>query len=105
MKRSEKRERENLARIFYTIIQTNSPLDSLSIHFGKTIVIKIIQVASIETPLPVYNVDVMVGWNIVGEVSITVNKWSSRYEVNKFRMEGGLKRIREVMKIILNETN
>ena len=101
MKRSEKRERENLARMFYTIIQTNSPfLDSLSIHFGKTLVITIIQVASIETPLPVYKVGVMIGWNIVGEASITVNDWSSCYEVNKFKMEGGLKRIREVMELI-----
>ena len=81
MKRSEKRERENLGRIFYTIIQ----------------------IASIETPLPVYNVGVMIGWNIVGEASITVNEWSSRYEVNRFKMEGGLKRIREIKKIILNE--
>ena len=106
MKRSEKRERENLVRMFYTIIQTNSPfLDSLSIHFGKTLVITIIQIASIETPLPVYNVGVMVGWNIVGEASITVNEWSSRYEVNKFKMEGGLKRIREIKKIILNEAS
>jgi hypothetical protein len=106
MKRSEKRERENLARMFYTIIQTNSPfLDPLSIHFSKTLVITIIQTASIETPLPVYNVCVMVGWNIVGEASITVNEWSSRYEVNKFKMEGGLKRIREIKKIILNEAS
>ena len=106
MKRSEKRERENLGRIFYTIIQINSPfLDPLSIRFGKTLVITIIQVASIETPLPVYNVGVMVGWNIVGEASITVNKWSSSYEVNKFKMEGGLKRIREIKKIILNEAS
>ena len=103
MKRLEQRERENLARIFYTIIQTNSPfLDSLSINFGKTLVITINQVASIKTPLPVYNVGVMVDWNIVvvGEASITVNKWSSRYEINKFKMEGGLKRIREVMELI-----
>lgn len=106
MKRSEKRERENLGRIFYTIIQINSPfLDPLSIRFGKTLVITIIQVASIETPLPVYNVGVMVGWNIVGEASITVNEWSSSYEVNKFKMEGGLKRIREIKKIILNEAS
>ena len=106
MKRSEKRERENLARMFYTIIQTNSPfLDPLSIHFGKTLVITIIQTASIETPLPVYNVGVMVGWNIVGEASITVNKWSSCYEINKFKIEGGLKRIREIKKIILNEAS
>ena len=105
MKRSEKRERENLARIFYTIIQTNSPfLDSLSINFGKTLVITIIHIASFETPLPVYKVGVMLGWDIVGEASITVNKWSSRYEVNKFKMDGGLKRIREIKKIILNET-
>ena len=104
MKRLEQRERENLGRIFYTIIQTNSPfLDSLSIRFGKTLVITVIPVASIETPLPVYNVGVMVGWNIVGEASITVNEWSSSYEVNKFKMEGGLKRIREIKKIILNE--
>ena len=106
MKRSEKRERENLGRVFYTIIQTNtnSPLlDSFSVYFGKTLVITIIRVASIETPHPVYSVGVMVGWNIVGEASITVNEWSSRYEVNKFKMEGGLKRIREIKKIILNE--
>lgn len=101
MKRLEQRERENLGRIFYTIIQTNSPfLDPLSIQFGKTLVIKIIQIASIETPLPVYNVGVMIGRDIVGEASITVNKWSSCYEVNKFKMKGGLKRIREVMKLI-----
>ena len=106
MKRSEKRERENLARMFYTIIQTNSPFfGPLSIHFGKILVITIIQTASIETPLPVYNVGVMIGWNIVGEASITVNEWSSRYEVNKFKMEGGLKRIREIKKIILNEAS
>ena len=92
--------------MFYTIIQTNSPfLDSLSIHFGKTLVITIIQIASIETPLPVYNVGVTIGWNIVGEASITVNEWSSHYEVNKFKMEGGLKRIREIKKIILNEAS
>jgi hypothetical protein len=47
----------------------------------------------------------MIGWNIVGEASITVNEWSSRYEVNKFKMEGGLKRIREIKKIILNEAS
>lgn len=106
MKRSEKRERESLAKIFYTIIQTNSPfLDSLSINFGKTLVITIIQVVSFETPLPVYKVGVMLGWDIVGEASITVNKWSSRYEVNKFKMDGGLKRIREIKKIILNEAS
>lgn len=106
MKRSEKRERENLGRIFYTIVQANSPfLDPLSIHFGKTLVITIIQTASIETPLPVYKVGVMIGWDIVGEASITVNKWSSCYEVNNFKMEGGLKRIREIKKIILNETS
>ena len=42
----------------------------------------------------------MVDWDIVGEASITVNKWSSRYEINKFKMEGGLKGIREVMELI-----
>ena len=106
MKRSEKRERENLARIFYTIIQTNLSFTSpLTLHIGKTLVINIIQVAPIETPLPVYNIGVMIGWNIVGEASITVNKWSSRYEVNKFKMVGGLKRIREIKKIILNEAS
>ena len=105
MKRPEQRERKNLGRIFYTIIQINSPfLNSLSIRFGKTLVITIIQVASIETPYPVYNVGVMVGWNIVGEASITVKEWSL-YEVNKFKMEGGLKRIREIKKIILNEAS
>ena len=104
MKRLEQRERENLGRMFYTILQANSPfLDHLSIHFGKTLLITIIRIA--ETPLPVYNVGVMVGWNIVGEVSITVNNWDSRYEVNKFKMEGGLKRIREIKKIILNEAS
>lgn len=45
----------------------------------------------------------MVGWNIVVGASIIVNQWSSCYEVNKFKMEGGLKRIREIKKIILNE--
>ena len=109
MKRSERRERENLVRIFYTIIQTiqtNSPsLNFIPIHFGETLVITVIQIASTETPLPVYNVGVMIGRDIVGEASITVNKWGSRYEINKFKMEGGLKRIREIKKIILNEAS
>ena len=101
MKRSEKRERENLARIFYTMIQTNPSIaNPLSLHIGKTLIITIIPTASIETLFPIYNIGVMIGWNVVGEVSITINKWSSRYEVNKFKMVGGLKRIREVMEII-----
>ena len=101
MKRSEKRERENLARIFYTMIQTNlSFTNPLSLHISKTLVINIIQVASIETLLPVYKVDVIMGWNIVGEVSMSVSLIESRYEIRKFKMVGGLKRIREVMKII-----
>jgi hypothetical protein len=103
MKRSEKRERENLARIFYTMIQTiPSFTNSLSIRISKTLVINIIQVASIETLLPVYKVSVIMGWNIIGEVSMSVSLLGSRYEIEirEFKMAGGLKRIREVMEII-----
>ena len=100
MKRSEKRERENLARIFYTMIQTNlSFTNSISLHIGETLVINIIQVSSIETLFPVY-IGVIMGWDIVGEVSMSVSLLESRYEIRKFKMAGGLKRIREVMKII-----
>lgn len=101
MKRSEKRERENLARIFYTIIQANLSFTSpLTLRINKTLVISIIQVASIETLLPVYNISVIIGWNIVGEVSMSVSLLGSHYEIRKFKMAGGLKRIREVMEII-----
>ena len=101
MKRSEKRERENLARIFYTMIQTNlSFTNSLSLHISKTLVINIIQVASIETLLPVYKVGVIMRWDIVGEVSMSISLLESHYEIREFKMAGGLKRIREVMEII-----
>ena len=103
MKRIEKRERENLGRIFYIMIQTNNTsfTNPLSLHFGKTLIINIIQVASIETLLPVYKVGIIMDWDIVGGVSMSVSRLiGSCYEIREFKMAGGLKRIREVMKII-----
>ena len=74
----------------------------MSIRISKTLAINIIQVSSIETLLPVYKVGVIMGWDIVGEISISVSLLGSRYEIEirEFKLAGGLKRVREVMELI-----
>ena len=102
MKRLEKRERENLSRIFYTIIKNNNC--SFSFIRGN-FQINIQQVAIPETPLPTYNIVVIKTEETYFEfvISFSISMGYGKYEVRNFKSTTGCKVIKEVIKVMKNE--
>jgi hypothetical protein len=97
MKRLEKRERENLVRIFYTIIKNN---DYSFTFVSGNFQINIQQSAIPETPLLTYNIAVIRTDETYFEfvISFSISMGYEKYEVRNFKSLGGCKVIREVIR-------
>ena len=101
MKKLEKRERENLVRIFYTIIKDNNY--SFSFVRGK-FEINIQQVAILETPLPTYSIVIIKASEtyITLAISFSISMGYGKYEVRNFKSINP-NVIREVIKAMKDE--
>jgi hypothetical protein len=104
MKRLEQRERENLGRIFYTMIRV-SPDNPISPVFGRYR-IRIEPIFSLDTLLPTYAVGVIKDKEyLIIKTTILINQFSSSYDIKEFKVTGGLMTLRDVLGEIKNEKN
>lgn len=105
MKRPEKRERENLGRIFYTMIKVSpSPNNPISPDFGRYR-IRIEPIFSLDTPLLTnYVVGVIKDKEyLIVKTTISISQFSSFYDIKEFKVTGGLMTLRDVLGEIKNE--
>jgi hypothetical protein len=102
MKRLEQRERENLGRIFYTMIRV-SPDNPISPDFGRYR-IRIELIFSPDTLLPIYIVGVIKDKEyLIVKTSILIDQFSGSYDIKEFKVTGGLMTLRGVLEEIKNE--
>ena len=104
MKRLEKRERENLVRIFYTIIKDN---DCSFTFVSGNFQINIQQSAIPETPLPTYNIVIIRTDETYFEfvISFSISMGYGNYEVRNFKLAVNPNVIKEVIKAIKHEAD
>lgn len=102
MKRKEVRLREELGRIFYTIIKL-SPGYPISSDLGRYR-IRIESIFTLDSLLPTYAVGVIKDKEyLIIKTVIHINQFSSSYDVREFKVTGGLMTLREVLGEIKNE--
>ena len=96
MKRLEQRERENLGRIFYTMIRV-SPDNPISPDFGRYR-IRIGSIFTLDTFFPTYVVEVIKNKEYpIIKTTILINQFSSSYDIKEFKVTGGLMTLRDVL--------
>ena len=107
MKRLEKRERENLSRIFYTIIKNNDDYSFKSTFVRGNFHISIQQVAIPETPLPTYSIVIIredrTYFELIISFSISIGNYGN-FEVRNFKSTNP-NVIKEVIKAMKYETD
>jgi hypothetical protein len=102
MKRLEQRERENLGRIFYTMIRV-SPDNPISPDFGRYR-IRIEPIFTLNTFFPTYVVGVIKDKEyLIIKTIFHINQFSSSYDIEEFKVTGGLMTLRDVLGEIKNE--
>ena len=102
MKRKEVRLREELGRIFYTIIKL-SPNNPISPNFGRYR-IRIEHVFNMDSLFPTYVVGIIKDKEyLIIKTIIHINQFSSFYNIKEFKVTGGLMTLREVLGEIKNE--
>ena len=106
MKRLEKRERENLSRIFYTIIKNNDYSFTFTFARGN-FQLNIQQSAIPETPLPTYKITVIRTDETYFEfvISFSISMGYGNYEVRNFKLAVNPNVIKEVIKAIKHEAD
>ena len=104
MKKLEKRERENLSRIIYTIIKVSLSAPLILVR-GK-FEIRIQRFDIPETPLPTYSIVIIRTDETYFEfvISLSISLGYEKYEVRNFKSLGGCKVIKEVIKAMKDET-
>ena len=106
MKKLEKRKRENLSRIFYTIIKNNDN-DRYFTFVRGSFKINIQQVAIPETPLPTYSIVIIRTDETYHTLAISflISMGYGKYEVRNFKLAVNPNVIKEVIMAIKHEAD